>query len=229
MIKTSGPYYIPSSTNAESLISSLNDSIPGEIAIPGNWSAQLFFDDMKNFPVLDKILTAKKISEILKSSGYIPSYLDFFEETRKTPREITSFQKWILEIFEKKSIMLYFEQIFLKFFNSTTELSQEDKILLQYIEALSNVEISVWNTIVSNIGACCYQFFVKEPYLYMNLMKRNTIAVIDYEHMTDQEILQKEKIKLELSECPGRLCIYDSRTKLLNHVKAKIIETKISL
>lgn len=220
-MKSSGPYYIPSSLNAETLISSLNDCIPGEIAIPGHWSPQLFFEDMKNFPVSDKLTTAKKISEILKSD-YVSTYLDFFEETRKKARQVTSLQKGILEIFEKKSVMLYFEMVFLKFFNAN-ELESDDKILLQYIDALSNVEIHQWNQIVANIGACCYQFFAKEPYLYINLMKRNTIGPIDYEYMTDQEILQKEKIKLELSDCPGRLSIYDSRSKLLNHIKAQLL------
>ena len=216
--------YMPTSLDPSMLIGSLNDSIPHEIAVPGTWSPELFYLDMKNYPVVHKTITSKRIAEILRSKENT-TYLEFFEETRGYARfpNLTPFQSNVFEIFERGSIMLYFEKVFLKLIDRAP--SEEDLILFEFLKKLSGQPITDWNETVAEIGACCFQFFAKEPYSYMKLITRDKAVVTndpDYENMTDQDLLTKENITLEYSACPSRLSIEDSRSNLLSRIKMKL-------
>ena len=218
--------YMPTSLDPSMLIGSLNDSIPHEIAVPGTWSPELFYLDMKQYPVVHKTITSKRIAEILRSKENT-TYLEFFEETRGYARfpNLTPFQSQVFEIFERGSIMLYFEKVFLKLIDRAP--SEEDLILFEFLKKLSGEPITDWNETVAEIGACCFQFFAKEPYSYMKLIYWDKAVVTgdpttDYENMKDQELLARENITLEFSSCPGKLSIEDSRSKLLSHIKAKL-------
>lgn len=214
--------YIPSGLNPSQVIQSLNDCIPQEIACPGAWSSTLFFNDLKEYPAKSKFDLANLVDSANKAQM---TYLDFFQKSRGTERKVTDQQKRILEIFEKGSVMLYFEFLFLRFFNGLvsedTKLSKNDEILLLYIQALSSCTITQWDSIVKGIGAICFQFFAKEPDLYVELLGK-PVRGDQPTDMTDQELLQKLSGTLSPTSYRGKISINDSRSELIKQYQAII-------
>lgn len=208
--------YIPSGTNASLVIQSLNDFLKEELALPGNWPPSIFFEDLKTSPVRSK----SKLAELVNEANLRPmSYLDFFESSRGYPRpDLNDFKLRVWKIFNEGSIMLYFEKLFLYLLN-ITEPTQYDNVLLQYAEALSRQPITQWNNIVQLIGACCYQFFAKEPELYSKLPYRKEIR--GPEDMTDQELLDKLDANLSPTAYRGKISVEDSRSKLIQMYNEK--------
>ncbi len=175
-------HYIPSGSSVGSVIERLSDYLKVDLAVPGNWSPRLFFDDLKNNPVRDKRILAQTIHNALE----IPiTYLKFFEITRGYPRPVNDYQKELLQIFNDGSVMLYFEDLFLELFLNP---SKDEKELLKYLKALSQLSISKWNQVVEGIGASSYQFFAKDPHAYAKLLHR--VKDTEASELMDREILE---------------------------------------
>lgn len=209
--------YIPSSDSVELVIQSLNDYLGIEIATPGQWSPQIFFEDLKSDPVRDK----KELAElVLLACQNNMSYLEFYEKSRGHPKECTAFQKRVWTIFNQGSIMLYFEPLFRRLLETNTE-SEETKIILLYMEALSQTPISQWNEIVIKLGACCFQFFAKDPESYVKLLFCHRSD--QPERMTDQELLDGlDQSSLSPTTYRGKISINDSRDILIQKYKTHV-------
>ena len=204
--------YVPSGSSSQSIIQSLNDYISTELALPGSWSSKLFYSDLKTAPVQSKRILANTLEQANREPM---SYLMFFEQSHGYPKNVSDFCRELYPLFERGSIMLYFEDCFLRLLEETTP-DPCDEIVLQYVRALSHRNIGQWDAIVAGIGACCYQFFAKEPELYIQLVYRTGPDCP--EHMTDQELLDKiaqGQSGLSPNKYNGKISIHDSRTELL--------------
>jgi hypothetical protein len=151
-----------------------------------------------------------------------PSYLTFFKQTRGYDRPLSPEEKEAWRIFNEGSIMMYFEEVFLNILReiqSTHELGSLNQVLLQYMEALANSPINEWDTIVANIGACSYLYFVENPYAYANLIFCNRTD--QPEDMTDFEILEQ----LSPTKSPDRISLQDTRTSLVTKYKTEKFTT----
>lgn len=199
--------YFPSAENVQVLIHHLNTFLQKELALPGNWSPQLFFRDLKEEAVIDKKTLAELIYQACKSST---SYLEFYQKSRGKERVVTELQKKLLETFEKGMLFLYCDEAFWSLFNQK-ELTPGQTKLLKYFEALSLYPIETWNDIVRKSGACCYQFFLKESLFYAEVLQRKNQDKEQPEKMTDHELVAK----LGLNEINVR----ESRTELVKRVK----------
>lgn len=148
-----------------------------ECTFPGNWSATLFMNDLKTYPCdVDRIQKTLNLDVDL-------TYLEFFEITRGKERPDSN--PIVFELFEKGSIMLYFEEIFLRLINKEHVPSN----LLKYISFLSNTPISRWNKTLEGIGASSYQYFSQSPLTYATLLERTKDT--DLSDLTDHEILDE--------------------------------------
>jgi len=208
--------YIPSGTTISSVVNSLNDYISNEIALPGNWSPTIFYNDLKKYPSISKLALS---NGIVQANLEKMSYLEFFEKTRGYSREHKSLEVW--DIFNNGMIMLYFENVFLKL-SENEQYDNDDKIILMYMKALSQSHTSKWNDIVKGIGACCYQFFSKEPYLYIPLLSRKNIDN-DLTLLTDMELLTKLELTLSPRKYRDKISVDDTRTQLIEAVKQKYL------
>ena len=117
--------------------------------------------------------------------------------------------------------MLYFEPLFLRLLESP-ELTTDVTTLTLYLNALSQVPIAQWNSILEGIGACCYQFFAKEPFMYAPLPYRSKMDTP--EEMTDQELLEAVESSLSPTPYRGKISIEDSRSQLIQRYLSKINE-----
>lgn len=214
--------YIPTGTTPQLVIQSLNDYLGIEISIPGAWSPTIFYSDLKTYPATSKKVLAdlvRKANE-MEAKGSNFSYLSFFEESRGKPRpEMNEKKKEIWKVFEQGSIMLYFEPVFLRFLTAP-DLSKEDEIILQYLKVLSQIPVVRWNEVVKGIGACCHQFFEKEPELYARLVFTQKSS--DPESMTDDELLAAIGSKLSPIRYRGQICLDDSRSTLIKRYRETI-------
>lgn len=210
--------YVPSGNTVELVLESLNDYLSVELALPGNWSPQIFHFDAKTFPAKSKQLLAENLSSMLTQAN--PSYLTFFKQTRGYDRPSVPEEKDVWRIFNEGSIMMYFEEIFLNMLRELQEtqvLSSLNQALLQYMEVLSNSPLNEWDAIVANIGACSYLYFVENPYAYAHLIFCNRTD--QPEDMTDFEILDQLSVQLSPAKYPDRISIQDNRTALVTKYK----------
>lgn len=214
--------YIPTGTTPQLVIQSLNDYLGVEISTPGSWSATIFYSDLKEYPVTSKKVLAKLVRKAneLEHKGSLLPYLDFFEQSRGKPRPNTSEkQKEIWKVFEQGSIMLYFEPVFLRFL-AAPELSKEDEVILEYLKVLSQIPVVRWNEVVKGVGACCHQFFEKEPELYARLLFIEKSS--DPESMTDEELLAAIGSKLSPTRYRNQISLDDSRSALIKRYRETI-------
>jgi len=188
--------YIPSGTSIEQVFQSLNDYTQEELAFPGNWPESFFFEDLKTYPVQTKQLLVVALQKALHEHQ---TYLEFFQVTRgfEHPREKDHPEIW--KLFDRGSLMLHFEQLFKELLDKS-EHNQDERVIIAYLKALSKTPVAHWNAVVEGIGACCYEFFGKEPYLYARLIRRNNAD--QAEDMTDPEIL--EAIQIQISPKKSR-------------------------
>jgi hypothetical protein len=214
--KDSDESYIPSGTTPEMVLRSLNDySKELELALPGNWPSALFMKDLRDYPVESKRILVKMVQRSLHEKL---DYLDFFQLSRGKARPNSNQEKEIWDIFSQGSLMLYFESLFLELIaDRQHETREEEKIILAYLKALSQVPVPHWNQILEGIGACCYQYFGKEPWLYARLIKRKNADIP--EEMTDNELLEALKEKLSPRTYQNRISLEDSRTALIQKFK----------
>jgi hypothetical protein len=209
-------FYIPTSNTPQLVIQSLNDFLGIELSLPGNWSPKIFYNDLRNYPVKDKKELAK---QILESCQKDTSYLAFFEQSRGQPRSTNEFQLQLWGIFSRGSIMLYLESLFLHLLG-IDQLTDEINVLVLYLNALSQVPIDQWDQILKGIGACCYQYFIKEPFMYAKLPHRQNIE--SPEDMTDQELLDAIESSLLPTAYRGKISLEDSRSYLIQQYRSKI-------
>jgi hypothetical protein len=206
--------YIPTSATPQLVIQGLNDFIGQELSLPGNWSATIFFQDLKDYPVKSK----KELAEaVLDSCLNSINYLEFFRKTRDKDRPCNELQIKLFEIFNNGSIMLYFEPLFLRLYE-VNEINQDVNLFLLYLNALSQSPISKWDEILKGIGACCYQWFAKEAELYIRLPYRQSMNTP--EEMTDQELFDAIESSLSPTSYRGKISIEDSRSKLIKKYKS---------
>lgn len=196
--------YVPTSNSPQLIIQRLNDLLGQELSLPGNWSATIFFQDLKSNPVQSKTQLASAILEACENNT---SYLDFFRNTRGFDKECSEYQKQLYEMFNKGSIMLYFEDLFIRLLDKQTD------VLILYLNALSESQIGQWDDILKGIGACCYQWFVKEPELYAHLPYRKNKD--GPENMTDSELFEMIESSLSPNSYRGKVSVEDSRSKLI--------------
>lgn len=180
------PKYIPSGTSPQLVINSINDSLGHEIALPGTWSPTLFYTDLKEYPVKSKKILGELIYRA--NTDQALSYLEFFEKSRGVSRPESKENPSVWEAFSSGSVMLYFEPLFLKSV-SKKELSRDDQVILMYIKELSKHPVPHWNAILENLGCCSYQFFGKEPELYVSLLYRTDTT--SPKNMTDQDLIKE--------------------------------------
>lgn len=203
--------YVPSGKTLESIIANLNNATPHELSIPGNWSPTLFFEDLKIYPVVNKRVL---INELYRACCSHVSYLEFFERTRGHSKSIS--YPYLYELFDRGSVMLYMETFFLNLLKRPNQMLNDSRLtrLFEYIEILSKNPVSKWNEILNQIGCCCYQFFVKEPELYLPVIFKSS----SIESKTDQELLSPQG-NVSPTKYQGKISIYDSRSALLKSFK----------
>ncbi len=197
-------------SDISSILISINKLVGEECALPGGWSPKIFYEDLMNKPVMSSEVLVASMKKLTQNIQNEPSYLNWFEETRGYKKEVTEYQKELYTLFGKNSIMLYFEEIFIKMLN----MKERNEILLQYIYILSQSSIDQWDSVVKKSGACCYQWYAKEHELYLALMTRKD--EISYENKTDEQLFKGTKYKLEQI---GQLTPNDSRSKLIDLIK----------
>jgi hypothetical protein len=84
----------------------------------------------------------------------------------------------------------------------------------------SKTPISQWNSIVAKLGACCFQFFAKEPENYVRLLFCHQPG--DPDRMTDQELLEGlGETSLSPTTYRGKVSINDSRAVLIQKYRAR--------
>lgn len=174
--------YVPTSTSPEQLVSKLNDATGQLLALNGTWSPTIFFNDLLNFPVRSK---RKLAEQVLYSTQKGMDYLEFFNTSRGHPREVRHPKVW--EVFSRGSVMLYFEPLFLKLIEKE-DLTKDDLTIVQYLDALSRTSIHQWDSVVEGAGACCWEYFSKDPQAYAKLLRRT--SAVRAEELTDQELIE---------------------------------------
>lgn len=140
--------------------------------VNGTWSLKIVFDDLESYPVDKELILANLNKQV--------PYLEFFRETRGFEKEVTPHQKKVFDIFDKGSIMLYFENIFLYL------LKQEEECeLFHLMEKLSKEDdMSSWWNIIKETGAGSVNLFISDPLSYINNKTK------------DEEYLEKNNLEL---------------------------------
>lgn len=207
--------YVPSAASPSAVIQSLGDFSGLDIALNGAWSPTIFYQDLKNHPVKDKKELAELVYQACRTN--MP-YLEFFEKSRGYSRVVNDIEKQLWDTFERGSVMLYFEPIFLHLLQFN-EMNSEYNVLIAYVDAMSRVPVNQWNPILKGIGACCYQFFAKESSLYAKLPYRTRDDIP--EEMTDEELLNALDCELSPEHGHGKISIEDSRTALVQKYKSQ--------
>lgn len=211
-------------TDISSVLLGLNKALiaNSEVALPGNWSSKLFYRDLMNHHVKSEEVFISEFGQVMKriTRDEENSYLEFFEKTRGYKRENSERAEKIFQIFSKSNLMLYFEDVFLELVIDEREGDEgRETLLIQFLNVLAEIPLSKWNEIVVNAGACCYQWFAKEPFLYMNLLTRKDKSSFDL--YTDQELFQfLEQTLLNFPE-EGKLSIEESRSDAIQLCKRK--------
>lgn len=198
----------------EDFLFEINKFIPNFI-FP-NYSGKLFLSDLKDYPISNEIC----YRTLLKYPN--ESYLDFFKISRGYPRVGSDDPqiKFIFDLFSKGSLMLYFENLFLKLISKNRQPHPKEEVLINYLKILSEKRVTDWDRIVSELGCCCYEFFCKEPELYLDINDQNED---DISKLNDFQLLQKTNFQfpLSLKEYPGHITRKSSRSELIKFIKDK--------
>lgn len=196
----------------EDFLISVGDILKEELAFP-NWSAKIFISDLQVYPPSNINTFYVLYGDAARINK---TYLEFFHDSRGyiRPQSNDEFQVEIWKIFSQGSVMLYFEDIFIRLLSQIP--TNDDITILQYIKILSINPISQWDNILSRLGACCYEFFAKEPYLYLALLQPKTTQ------LTDQQMLTKLGLTLLNKQYPGKCSRQDSRSELIKIYQLKM-------
>lgn len=142
-----------------------------------NWPITIFYMDYIKYPIPFE----KYIVFFNQNDYHNISYIDFFNISRGYIRPNYNKQKILWDIFNKGSMFLYFENILIKCIDDNYIKHKHEDVLYSYLEKLSSSNITNYDKIVSELGACCFEFFNKEHELYLDR--------IDNNEKTDQELL----------------------------------------
>ncbi len=189
--------YVPSQKTLDKILISLSVHSKNELALPGNWSPTLFVKDLFDYPVESKEILSEKFQKGLVERW---TYRKFFEESRGVLREAPNPEVW--DIFDKGQLMMTAEHLFLDLISK----SEPDKNLMLYLKALSSTHISEWNSIVKRTGAICWQFFLKSPESYIDL--------ISSPGKTDSEMIKSFHTEFSPVAYPGKIHPGMSRAEL---------------
>ena len=209
--------------NRENIISYISKlgEVGDDLCFPRNWSCNLFIKDIEKYP-------PQSLTEMALNVKHGGDYRIFFHKTRGYPHPLSIKDERIWNIFGSGSIMIYFENTFIYLLYKEF-LSIEDVTIMRVIENLSKILVIQWDAYLSNIGCCCYEFFVKEPYSYVSVIdKLNKVVVndpsnpgglTDMNNITDFEMLAILNLKLLDVSMSGKISRSDSRTRLTDMVK----------
>ncbi len=203
-----------------SVLLNLNKALisTSEVALPGSWSPKLFYNDLIEHPVKSEEILIEKFKIVMTSvraGAEEVGYLEFFEATRGYKREI---DEKIFKAFSRGVLMLHFEEAFLELLKSPPP-EEKMALLNQFLNALVDKPLSKWNEITSNAGACCYQWFCKEPMLYINLLSRKDKSC--FENYTDPELFEALGSSLLIFPEEGKLSVENQRSNLVEMCKKK--------
>lgn len=181
----------------------------GDVVFP-NWSIKLFTEDLIKYPMFSK---DELIKHVKKAYDDNISYRDFFLRTRDFQRPchetIDHERLWML--MNNPNMIFYFEDYLISAIDR--ELTEDDFLIIEYLQVMDKYDVNQWDAIVQNIGACCFEFFAKEPQKYTQLLKCTDRK--NYENMTDQQLLDKLDTKLSIF---GPVSRQNSRSELLDKV-----------
>ena len=186
--------------NLVELLAELSEESGLELCFPGNWSPTLFLEDLRNYPLDQRIFgsSRRKLAEIIESACKLnTSYLSFFYKTRGFKRKKASNQAlegiWI--IFERTGMMLYFEEIFLELLVRTNSRSI-DRQILECMTRFSESSYKEWPIIAQSYGAFSLEMFCSDPIVYIRIKSglRNPSKNL----MDDFDLQKKYKISDEI-------------------------------
>jgi hypothetical protein len=194
--------YKPSQKDLDKILISLSAHCHNELALPGNWSPTLFRDDLTNHQVATKDFLCKTFTSAM-TEGW--TYRKFFEESRGKPRDVPCPEVW--DIFDRGQLMMAGESLFLQLISNPTYPEEDKKNLFLYLTEMGTQHVSEWNSTVKNAGACCWEFFLKDPWSYMALVREG--GKTDFNFLAD--------LKMELSPIPypNRIDTSMSRQELI--------------
>lgn len=206
--------------NRENIISYISKlgEVGEDLCFPGNWSCDLFIKDIEKYPPLS-------LTDMALNVKYGGDYKIFFHKTRGHPHPLSIKDERVWNIFSTGSVMIYFENTFIYMLYKEF-LSIDDVIVLQVIENLSKILVIQWDAYLSSIGCCCYEFFMKEPYSYVDIIKRinkplvdDPTITIEINELKDFEILSALNLKLIDVSLTDKISRNDSRSKLVDMFK----------
>ena len=174
-----------------------------------NWPVSVFQKDLQFFPI-----SINNLHSALYTYRDL-TYTDFFLKTRGKKHVLTKTedQQQVWEIANKGALWLYFESLFVKLLTMET-LSSPYKVLLQYLNYMSGVSVSSWDTIVGRLGVACFEYLNKEPEKYVSLLHQYDPNKEEFS--TDHELLKKKDIKISVKPYEGKISRQSSRSDILN-------------
>jgi hypothetical protein len=188
-------YYVPKEESLSDLMYNLNNCSKHELAIPSNWSPELFFHDLLKYPVRSKNELISCLDKFCKKK--VP-YLDFFFSTRNFHRGSqedqycspniwsTMFVNDVWTVFETDSIMLYFEDLFLDLIKYGEMCGNIRKLYFTIVKEFSKIPMSDWDTVAEKYGALCFNVFINSPLKYVEMVYNSSLG---NSVLTDQNIL----------------------------------------
>lgn len=186
-----------------------------DLCFPVNWSCDLFIKDIEQYP-------PASLTDMALNVKYGGDYRIFFHKTRGYPHPLFNKDEKIWAIFGSSNVMMYFEKVFLTLLYKDF-ISVDDSIIIQIVENMSKMLVIHWDSYLTNIGCCCYNFFVNDPYSYIDVIKRidrlsnvNSTQSLNINELKDSEMLSSLNIKLVDISLPGKISRNDSRVKLIN-------------
>lgn len=129
--------YQPSHKTIDKLLISFGIECQNELALPGNWSPNLFVKDLFDFPVETKEKLVQTFFLAL-TSGW--TYRKWYQESRGHSRDIQNPEVW--DLFDLGQLMLLGESLFLRLIQS----SETKEGSLSSLISLSQKPICQWSS-----------------------------------------------------------------------------------
>lgn len=136
---------------------------------PHNWSRKQFLNDFK------------EIKPDIISKFHTFSYLEMYEKVIGEEKKLNDFQRRVFNVFNCGSIMLYFENVFIRLLYEKRSINSE---MLNIMEDLTTIAIQNWDNYLSKIGAISAFLFINDPFSYL------------FYRVKDEDILRDLKYKM---------------------------------
>lgn len=185
---------MPHPATIQELLQSLEELWGKKLWLPGEWSPTLLMRELEESPPISMRVLAKAVR---RSNLKRVSYLELFKTTRDEDKERTDRERRLFELFEQSSLMLYFEDLFLRL------LEESDEQLEKIMERLAKLPAHRWNEVTDRLGALCFEWFALEPDLYLDVS------------ISDVELI--ERVRRLDSYC----LVASSRSKLFSQLEEK--------